>query len=82
MGLLHVTQPDISVDTRKIRAILSGTIKRMEMDCENVRIIVERQGKAEVATELGDDAAALQTLYNSLQTMVNDYGGSVLDLPT
>jgi len=67
---------------RQVRNNLANVVNQMESGLKNVRRIVENVGKAELAAELGDDAAELQSVYSALKNCLESITDkSVDDLP-
>ena len=76
-------QPTAEDGARRIRQTLFHTVTQMEQGLAQVRRVVERHGKAEIAAELGGDAAELATVYQKLKACINDIDASrqIDDLP-
>ncbi len=83
MGLIDVqpVQPTAEMGARRCRMALRGAVDRATQACNEVRQVIERHGRQQVIAALGDDAAAMQTLYGELKTLAGSYGRDVPDLP-
>ena len=59
-------------DTDEIRQTFNMLSDVISVHLNRVVRLVKRNGKANVAAELGDDAAELQTAFNTLKTVAQD----------
>lgn len=76
-------QPTAQDGARRIRQTLFHTVTQMEQGLAQVRQVINRHGKSEIAAALGDDAAQLQQVYNKIKAAIVDLDSSreVPDLP-
>jgi len=77
-------EPSVANGANRLRQQMSGMVSQMTSSLQNVRRIVDKFGRAELAAELGeDDAAELLTIYNAVKAVVNDVSDeAVADLPS
>ena len=74
--------PTVVDGARRVRQILSQVVNQTEHGLARIREIATKYGKANIGTELGADAADLQTLYDALKVVLESgpVGKSVDDL--
>ena len=85
MALTDITEPqqtETQVAALRVREITRDILNMADTGLKRIRMHV-RGKRADVATELGDDAAAMLTVYNKLKDAI-EAGKSVTidDLPT
>ncbi len=72
MGLLDIPirEETITDKANKIREKLAGVINIADIRLQEIRNLVRTYGRANIAAELGDDAAALLTTYAKLKEAI------------
>ena len=72
----------ITDKANKIREVLSSVIGIADIRLQQIRDLVSKYGRAELAAELGDDAAAMPTVYTKLKEAIEAAKGiTVEELP-
>ena len=76
-------QPTAEDGARRIKQTLFHTVNQMDQGLAQVRRIIDRHGKAEIAAALGGEAAELQQVYNKIKATIAalDSTREVPDLP-
>jgi hypothetical protein len=87
MGILDHTPVDTGTAEYgccDIRDILVATTDRCEASLAAIVEIINEHGRSAIDTELGGDATALTTLYNSIKTMLEstEVGKTIPAIPT
>ena len=85
MSLIDVQEAQESAATGavEIRQNFAGAIRAAKAHLRRIRGIVQQYGRTAIVAELGDDAAALLTVYTKLKEAIEAAGeASVEDLPT
>ena len=72
MAIVNIppTAETITDIANNIRGHLSSVISLAEVRLTQIRNLVRDNGRAAIATELGDDAAALLTVYTKLKEAI------------
>ena len=72
MSLVDVSIPEetITDKTNKIREKLAQVVNTADIRLREIRNLVRKYGRAAIAAELGDDAAALLTTYAKLKEAI------------
>ena len=72
MSLVDVSIPEetITDKTNKIREKLAQVVNTATIRLQEIRNLVRTYGRAAIAAELGDDAAALLTTYAKLKEAI------------
>ena len=77
-------EPTAADGALRIKQVLHQAVTQMEHSLTQVRRIVERHGRAEIAAALGNEADELQQVYGKLKAAVADLDRhrDVPDLPS
>ncbi len=72
MSLINIPiRPETITDKAdKIRSRLAGVIAIADIRLQDIRDLVSKYGRAAIAAELGDDAAALLVVYTKLKEAI------------
>ena len=71
MSLVDIPVTDTVADKAvKIRELLASTISNADHSLDEIRNLVQKYGRANIAAELGDDAAAMLTVYATLKKAI------------
>ena len=65
-----ITEETIADKANKIREKLASVIAIADIRLHEIRNLVRKYGRTNIATELGDDAAALLTTYTKLKEAI------------
>ena len=65
-----ITPETITDKANKIRGHLANVISIADIRLQDIRNLVSKYGRANIAVELGDDAAALLTVYTKLKEAI------------
>ena len=76
--------PDVTDAARQVRQILLRIVNQSDQGLVRVRELVNTHTRAAIASELGGDAAALQSVYTAIKAMLEDaaVGRTVDALPS
>jgi len=72
MSLIDVSIPEETITDKanKIREKLAQVVNTADIRLREIRNLVRKYGRAAIAAELGDDAAALLTTYAKLKEAI------------
>ncbi len=73
MALTDIPQPQTTTAEAAavdLRESMAAVLSHAKAALSSVRDLVRKQGRSAIAAELGDDAAAMLTVYNSLRDAV------------
>ena len=81
MSLIDVpVRPETITDkANKIREMLARIIGIADIRLQNIRDLVAKYGRANIAAELGNDAAALLTVYTKLKEAIEAAKGTTVE---
>lgn len=65
-----IVEETITDKANKIREMLASVIGIADIRLQDIRNLVSKYGRANIATELGDDAAALLVVYTKLKEAI------------
>ena len=79
---ISISEETITDKANKIREKLGSVIGIAEIRLQEIRNLVSKYGRANIAAELGDDTQALLTVYTKLKEAIEAAKGiTVEDLP-
>ncbi len=73
------TTPAVERASNQVRQIVGSTLSHADAALLKIRNLVREHGRAAISAELGGDAAALLTVYNSLKSAVETGKQTTLD---
>lgn len=79
-----IIQPTPADGAQSIRMSLIQATNVMESSLAQIRFVVDRYGRQEIASALGADAAELKTVYDKLKSCLESVDSSrqIVDLPS